>query len=233
MPFISRLRCTRPGWREKASLLLPMPPGTPPSSPPFTSQPHRATPLQQIQHPRGFWAMKDSGTGGGFLTKPPLQCCQLHGEAGNPGTQPCIPPVLPSRALPRLPKPTPKCRRRMLCGCPILQNRTRGCSAPKPYRRYLFLLIHSFLGSKGQPQSRIRPTHSIWKVIVREGRGIPLARHHPWVAASTGAAASPHTAWQGAWLQGGSGRAGAWDGSTGGGSLPASTEGWVCREGRT
>lgn len=52
-------------------------------------------------------------------------------------------------------------------------------------------------------------------------------------AAESPGAASPSTAWPGAQLQEGSGRAGAQDRRAGGSPLPPSAEGWVCREGRT
>lgn len=52
-------------------------------------------------------------------------------------------------------------------------------------------------------------------------------------AAESPGAASSCTAWPGAQLQEGLGRAGAQDRSAGGVSPPPSAEGWVCREGRT
>lgn len=117
---------------------------------------------------------------GGFLAKPPLQCHQLPGEAMNPVAavrRTTHPALLPCCAC-AFPKPTDvsgemyewaPCR--TLCG----NSQPRALLSTQPTEDTCSYPSHPFLGSKRSPQSRLCPTHSIWKVTIRAGRATSLA----------------------------------------------------------
>lgn len=95
------------------------------------------------------------GKQGGFLEDPPLQHCQLPGEAVNPvaaGRRPlCIPLASPEHS-----------QNQWMCWINGVPAAEETCSYP----------LHPFLGSK-TPKSRIYPTHGHWKVMVTASEPCP------------------------------------------------------------
>lgn len=137
----------------------------------------------------------------------------------------CIPPVLPIRAFPKPMDLYEDSSKGAQCRIPCCKSQLEHCSAPSLQEIPVPTLVLGEKGDTKQDMSHSQLESNSWEVQFAL-LGITQAAESP-------GAASPCTAWPGAQLQEGSGRAGAQDRGAGGSSLPPSAEGWVCREGRT